>query len=91
MRYIYQIPTKFLNEEMLNPFYFSELNENDSLPKQVLLLLLACKNMDEVYTFDNFMTCYNLQDSGTISCENYMFIPEEKFNKQIKDFFYSHS
>jgi len=42
MRYIYQIPISHLSEEMANPFYFSDLNDVDVLPEEVLLLLKQC-------------------------------------------------
>lgn len=84
-RYLYLIPCQFLSEEMSSPFYFSDLNENaKELPNELLELIKLCKEIDCVYTIDNFMLCYNLQDSGTVNGENYMFVPDIKFKKQIQ-------
>lgn len=80
MRKIYQIPVSMLSEEMIDPFYFSELNERQELPKEVKQLMQFCKEADLVYTIDNFMTCFNLQDQELQVGEYYMFCPDEKFN-----------
>lgn len=86
-RFIYMMPTFLLNDEMFNPFYFSNLNDNaDTLPRELLELLKICKENDCVFTVDNFALCFNLQDKECEMGEYIMFYPDEKFNDQITKF-----
>lgn len=84
MRYIYQIPISHLSEEMANPFYFSDLNDVDVLPEEVLLLLKQCKENDRRFTVDNFELCFNLMEKECDFKKFKMFYPDEKFNAQIQ-------
>lgn len=65
-------------------FTCSEWNDLDILPDDVIVLLRMCKDEDAVYTLDNFMLCFNLEDKETNNETYFMFIPDKKFDKQLK-------
>lgn len=71
--------------EYVNAFQVSEWNELDELPKEVLELIDIAKKNDTVYTPDNFMLCFNLQDLETYDGDWIMFIPSSKFNIETKE------
>jgi hypothetical protein len=61
-------------------FTFSELNEKDVLPDEVLELVKYAKENDLVFTPYNFMLCFNMEDPETYHGDYEMFIPDPKFN-----------
>lgn len=87
-RQIYMISTNNMFEIMKgkssNAFTCSEWNDLDVLPQDVITLLRMCKDEDSVFTLDNFMLCFNLEDRETNNETYFMFIPDKKFDKQIK-------
>ena len=67
----------------VNSFEVSEWNDLDELPKEVLELMKIAKKNDTVYTPENFMLDFNLQDPITYHGDWIMFIPDAKFNIQL--------
>ena len=72
------------NGEMPDTFEISEWNEKDNLPKEVIELMAISKLKDLVYTLDNFMLDFNLQDPTTYHGDYIMFIPDEKFSNNVE-------
>ena len=87
-RQIYMISSSNMFEIMKgkspNNFTCSKWNELNVLPDEVITLLRMCKDEDSVFTLDKFMLCFNLEYRETNNEAYFMFIPDKKFDKQIK-------
>lgn len=66
--------------DYVNSFEVSEWNDLDELPKEVIELMKIAKRKDSVYTPENFMLDFNLQDEHTYHGDWIMFIPDPKFD-----------
>lgn len=75
---------EIMKDTHVDAFTISEWNELDVLPEEVIVLLRMCKDEDAVYTVDNFMLCFNMEDKETNNETYFMFIPDKKFDKQLK-------
>ena len=81
--YILNTDELFKKIKDFNGFTLSEWNDLPELPEIALKLLKKSKIKDMVYTPHNFALDFNLEDKLTNNRKYMMFIPDEKFKKQL--------
>ena len=84
--YVLKTDELFDKIEGFNGFTASEWNDLNELPETALKLLKKAKIKDMVYTPHNFVLDFNLEDDLTDHKKYTLFIPDEKFKKQMEDF-----